>query len=154
MSAMSLKLQNLLAQPGHAGVYHLPSSDRKALKTAALALGFGWLQSGFGGKRELPPILAKIGKDLRLPDWYGENLDALADCLTDLSWNAAPGYVLLIEGADALHTRDEAAFATLNEVFASIIADWQEEKVPFWVFYVFDNGRTNGLAELPTLAAG
>ncbi|WP_329130073.1 barstar family protein [Streptomyces sp. NBC_01476] len=30
--------------------------------------------------------------DLRLPDWFGRNWDALADCLTDLSWwPAEPG---------------------------------------------------------------
>jgi RNAse (barnase) inhibitor barstar len=151
MSAMSQKLQTLLAQSAIAGIYHLPHSDRKALKQAALALGFGWLQAGFGEKRELSPILERLGKDLGLPDWYGANLDALADCLTDLSWNTAPGYVLLIEGADALHARDEAAFAALNEVFATVIADWQEGKVPFWIFY---DMRPNGLTSLPTLAAG
>ncbi|HEX5802171.1 MAG TPA: barstar family protein [Azospira sp.] len=151
MSAMSQKLQKLLAQSESAGIFHLPHSDRKALKQAAHALGYGWLQADLGDRREIAPALEKLGSDLRLPDWYGANYDALADCLTDLSWNAAPGYVLLVTGADALHARDEAAFATLNEVLASVIGNWQEARVPFWVFY---DMRPNGLAALPTLAAG
>ncbi|MBK9445762.1 MAG: barstar family protein [Betaproteobacteria bacterium] len=148
MSAMSQKLQKLLAQNPLAGIYHLPHSDCKALKQAALAARFGWLQTDFGDSREIAAILKKIGKDLRLPDWYGANYDALADCLTDLSWNTAPGYVLLISGADEIHARDSAAFDTLNEVLAGVIENWQEANIPFWVFY---DGRPNGLAPLPTL---
>ncbi|MBI2306774.1 MAG: barstar family protein [Rhodocyclales bacterium] len=150
MSAMSQKLQKLLAQSEFAGIYHLPHSDRKALKQAVHALGFGWLQADLGDRREIAPALEKLGSDLRLPDWYGANYDALADCLTDLSWNTAPGYALLVSGADALHAHDESAFATLNEVFAAIIGNWQDAKVPFWVFY---DMRPNSLAALPTLAA-
>ena len=45
MSAMSQKLQKVLAQSSFAGIYHLPHSDCKALKQATLALGYGWLQA-------------------------------------------------------------------------------------------------------------
>ena len=41
MSAMSQKLQKVLAQSNLAGIYHLPHSDCKALKQATLALGYG-----------------------------------------------------------------------------------------------------------------
>lgn len=150
MSAMSQKLQKLLAQSEFAGIYHLPHSDRKALKQAAHALGFGWLQADLGDRREMADALEKLGNDLHLPEWYGANYDALADCLTDLSWNAAPGYVLLVAGADDLQAREAAAFDTLNEVLSSVVGNWQEAKVPFWVFY---DMRPNGLAALPTLAA-
>jgi RNAse (barnase) inhibitor barstar len=143
MSAMSQKLQTLLAQTERSGIYHLPHSDCKALKQAALTLHFGWLQTDFGESRDIAAILEKIGHDLRLPEWYGANHDALADCLSDLSWNAAPGYVLLIAGAGKLHDRDRAAFDLLNEVLGSVIGDWQAERTPFWVFY-----------DLPAKAAG
>jgi len=151
MSAMSQKLQKLLARQKLAGIYHLPHSDCKALKQATLALHFGWLQADFGESKDITAILQKLGKELRLPDWYGANYDALSDCLSDLSWNTAPGYVLLISGADELHAHDETAFDTLNDVLTAVIENWQQEKVPFWVFY---DMRPNGLASLPTLAAG
>lgn len=150
MSATSQELQALLVQPQLAGVYHLPHSDRKALRQAARALRFGWLQADFGESREIVPILEKFGPDLKLPEWYGGNYDALSDCLTDLSWNAAPGYVLLVVGADELHAHDRSSFDTLNEVLAAVIENWQADDVPFWVFY---DMRPNGLATLPTLAA-
>lgn len=148
MSAMSQKLQKLLTQGQFAGIYHLPHSDRQALKQAVRALGYGWLQADLGERRRIAPALEKLGSDLGLPDWYGANYDALADCLTDLSWNSAPGYALLITAADELYAHDETAFATLNEVFTAIIGNWQDAKVPFWVFY---DMRQNGLATLPKL---
>ena len=151
MSAMSQRLQKLLVRPEIAGIYHLPHSDCKALKQAVHAAHFGWLQADFGESKDITAILEKVGKDLRLPDWYGANYDALSDCLSDLSWNTAPGYVLLISGADELHAHDEAAFDTLNDVLTAVIENWQQEKIPFWVFY---DMRPNGLAALPTLATG
>lgn len=151
MSAMSQKLQALLVQTPLAGIYRLPHSDSKALRQAALALGFGWLHANFGGKRELAPILEKMGKELRLPDWYGANLDALADCLTDLAWNTAPGYVLLIEGADALSTRNEEDFAMIGEVFDAVISHWRQKNTPFWIVYDMQPGS---LPDLPAIAAG
>ena len=40
-------------------------------------------------------ILSGFGKALYFPEWYGANLDALKDCLTDFSWREATGYVLI-----------------------------------------------------------
>ncbi|WNI14620.1 barstar family protein [Actinacidiphila sp. ITFR-21] len=31
-------------------------------------------------------FMDRCSADLHLPDWFGRNWDALADCLTDLSW--------------------------------------------------------------------
>ena len=40
----------------------------------------------FNTKKELPGYLKK---KLKFPDYYGENLDALFDCLTDISTDTA-----------------------------------------------------------------
>ena len=31
-------------------------------------------------------LLARFAAALQFPDWFGHNWDALADCITDLSW--------------------------------------------------------------------
>ena len=61
MSAMSQKLQKVLAQSSFAGIYHLPHSDCKALKQATLALGYGWLQADLDEKRNIAAVLEKLG---------------------------------------------------------------------------------------------
>ena len=35
---------------------------------------------------------------LRFPDYFGRNWDAVYDCLTDLNWLPAAGYVLVLDG--------------------------------------------------------
>ncbi|MEV0678159.1 barstar family protein [Actinosynnema sp. NPDC050436] len=53
------------------------------------------------GARSKSAALAAIGLALDFPDYYGQNLDALYDCLTDLSWLPAGDHVLVWEGGDA-----------------------------------------------------
>ena len=128
------QLRGLLCKPAFSGIYHLPSSGLAALQEACTALEY--------------PCFKTDLQALGFPAWYGANLDALKDCLTDFSWHDAPGYVLIISGADALHA-DCTLFANLNAVFSSTIEEWREHGIPFWVFY---DMRADGLAALPTLA--
>lgn len=151
MNATASTLRQLLAKGRLAGVYHLPHGDRQAATEAARDLGFALLQADLAGVRAAPAALERLGRDLGLPDWYGANYDALADCLTDLGWNEAPGYVLLVSGADELHAHDADALRTLDAVFAAVVDYWREADVPFWVLH---DMRPDGLASLPTLAAG
>ena len=97
---------------------------------------------------ELAAVLEALGHGLGFPEWYGANLDALNDCLTDFSWNEAPGYVVILSGADTLHALGEP-FAQINRVLDNAIQEWRRQRIPFWVFYDL---RADGLAFLPTLA--
>ncbi len=139
---------SLIGNTEHSGVYHLPSSGRSSLLSAVATLGFAYFDIDLADATELDAPLSELGTALGFPDWYGHNLDALHDCLTDFSWHEAPGYILVIRGADALHA-DPEAFASLNSVFSDAVDYWREAGVPFWVFYDI---RANGLATLPTVA--
>ena len=139
---------SLIGNTAHSGVYHLPSSGRSSLLSAVATLGFAYFDIDLADATELDAPLSELGTALGFPDWYGHNLDALHDCLTDFSWHEAPGYILVIRGADALHA-DPEAFASLNSVFSDAVDYWREAGVPFWVFYDI---RANGLATLPTVA--
>ena len=141
-------LAPLLRHAEHAGVYHLPHSGRTLLASAAESLGFALFDIDLADTTDLDAALTQIGNALGFPDWYGHNLDALHDCLTDFSWHEAPGYILVITGADHLHA-DDAAFAALNTVFTDTTEFWREDGIPFWVFYDL---RADGLASLPTVA--
>lgn len=44
-------------------------------------------------------LLDSIGAALEFPDYFGRNWDALDDCLRDLSWLPAAGYVLIVSHA-------------------------------------------------------
>lgn len=143
-------LQKLLARAGCAGIYRLPSDDRAVLEKTAAELGFACFRVNLAESGDIKAILAALGRGLGFPEWYGGNFDALNDCLTDFSWREAPGYVISLAGAGALHTVP-VSLATLNEVFAGAIAQWREQNIPLWIFYEFaDAVPVNGLARLPT----
>lgn len=59
-------------------------------------------------------VLAAIGEALAFPDHYGRNLDALNDCLRDLSGPA----VLLWDGWGTLARDDEATFHAVRAILA------------------------------------
>lgn len=128
-------LQNLLEDATQAGIYHLPWSAHRVVKAAAEAAGFACFDLSFGDSDRVDIVLAKLGRDLDFPEWYGHNLDALKDCLTDLSWCQAAGYVLIIARAEILHAEDQVGFQALNEVFAAAVAEWRSQACPMWVFY-------------------
>lgn len=56
------------------------------------------VRAGARGRRE---AIAAIAEALDFPDWFGHNLDALYDSLTDLSWLPEGEHVLVWEGGDA-----------------------------------------------------
>lgn len=147
MSQKSLKARLPLVD--QAGVYRLPAAERVALDKAVEALAFASFKANLTDTPDLGAVLTVLGKDVGLPEWYGANLDALNDCLTDLSWCEAKGYVLTLSG---LSTADADSFAALIEVLGSVVAFWQEQDVPFWVFYDAASSRgTETLANLPLL---
>ncbi|WP_112263747.1 barstar family protein [Lentzea terrae] len=45
---------------------------------------------------EKSAAIAAIAEALSFPSWFGQNLDALYDSLTDLSWLPAGEYVLVV----------------------------------------------------------
>ncbi|MEC4015530.1 barstar family protein [Streptomyces sp. H27-D2] len=61
----------------------------------------GWATAllDLDGVRDKNAFMERCARSLRLPGYFGRNWDALADCLTDLSWcPAGHGRLLLIRG--------------------------------------------------------
>src|SRR3546814_21053008 len=65
--------------------------------------------SGCSDKEE---ALARLQMALKFPDWFGGNWDALADCLSDMSWWPAAGYLLLLEHAGGWREAQPEEFDT------------------------------------------
>lgn len=64
-------------------------------------------------------VMEALGKALELPEHFGKNLDALADCLTDLRGDA----VLLWDGWAPFARADENGFRKALKVLADRAAD-------------------------------
>jgi len=131
------KLIGRLQDPKRSGVYRSPRADEilDATKGSAIAVA----TVGFAPKEQL---LRNIARALEFPDWFGENWDALEDCLTDLSWRNAGGYVLLFEGARA---GDD--LGVLIDVLRTAAEHWAGRGKPFFAVFL-DPARSLALPEL------
>lgn len=131
MSAQELRA--LLADAAQSGVYFVDVRDREAMDEAALALAFAVAPVDCSGCTDKAEVLAQFACALRFPDWFGGNWDALADCLGDLSWWPAPGYLLLLDHAGGWRDDDPTSFAMLLEILGEAAQQWATQAVPFWV---------------------
>ena len=66
-------------------------------------------------------LLRPLGEALDFPDWYGANLDALFDCLSDPDWLENGGVVRLY-GLTPLSENDPEGWAELLDVLQSACA--------------------------------
>ena len=90
-------------------------------------------------------LLAAIGEALDFPDYYGQNFDALADCLHDVGRGAA-GVVLLWDGWGTLARSDERAFSIALSVLGSRVN--ADRGVPFAVLLRGEGPTVPGITSL------
>jgi RNAse (barnase) inhibitor barstar len=81
--------------------------------------------------QEKDALLRAIAAALRFPDWFGQNWDALEDCLTDLSWLDADAYVLVFD-----HAQPGDDFGVLADVLRSSAQYWAGRGKPFFALFV------------------
>jgi len=68
-------------------------------------------------------FLDRCAQALAFPAWFGRNWDALADCLTDLSWLTGLGHVVLWDQYGTLARHDPKAWALAHRVFGLSIEE-------------------------------
>jgi RNAse (barnase) inhibitor barstar len=80
-------------------------------------------------------VLKAIGRAFEFPAWYGANLDALYDCLTDLPGRGAPGWVVVL--ARLPHERGFGAEerAALLDVFRDAAEEFAARGTGLRVFH-------------------
>ena len=123
---------SLLSRSERAGLYHMPFAADLALEEAAECLEYPLHRVNLAQDTDKDAFLEVVGQALSFPEWYGRNWDALADCLTDLSWMAADGYVIVLEHSDAFAQAAPADFAMALSIFQDAADTWREDGVPFW----------------------
>ncbi|AXK34247.1 hypothetical protein DVA86_17925 [Streptomyces armeniacus] len=112
------------------GVYRVPSVGPEALLQAQAE---NWQAAvlDLGGVTDKAGFLDACASGLELPDWFGRNWDALADCLTDLSWWGEPnGYLVLTSGWPDFERAAPEAAEHAAGVFAAAVGYWAVRDAP------------------------
>lgn len=142
-------LNEILTDPKRCGVFRY-SGDLNKLESAAKAAHLSLHKLDLSAVRGKSDLLANFAKTLNFPAYFDKNWDALDECLSDLEWLDAPGWVLVLSGVSLFAPRDEESLDTTIDVLQSVAEYWSQESKPFWAIVIGDN-RTKGLAELEPL---
>ena len=102
--------------------------------------------------RNLEGLYREFASVLKFPTYFGKNFNALDECITDLDWLPAEGYVLLIRNAEYL--LEEESSSTLRgllsilhsagEKWATPIESgeaWDRKGIPFHTILRLDGAK-------------
>ena len=111
-------------------------------------------------------VIKEFGTVLEFPEYFGENSAALYDCLQDLTWLPAVGYLLVVKNADGVLADEPSSEVTwlfellqrVCEAWAQPIAlgeAWDRPAVPFHLVFQIDQKSViplhSHIADLPEL---
>jgi RNAse (barnase) inhibitor barstar len=89
-------------------------------------------------------LFNEFARALAFPDYFGHNWDALEECLADLEWLPAKGYILLITDTQAVLPEAEEDYDTLLEILDDAGEAWSKghtaegRSAPFHVVFIID----------------
>jgi barstar (barnase inhibitor) len=136
------KLIQRLQDAAKSGVYRASRVDAVADAVRGSKLSFARIP--LQDVTEKNALLRRIAATLGFPAWFGENWDALEDCLMDLSWREAQGHVLALEGFQFLPAGD---VGVLIDVMISAAEFWAGQGKPFFAVFI-DPDRVLMVADL------
>ena len=93
-----------LSTASDAGVHDWTGAP-EPLKTAAAAAKLKFCSLDLHGIDNKTALLETLGKSLKLPEHFGNNWDALADCLEDSDWLGAHGIAIVLRHRAAYRER-------------------------------------------------
>lgn len=123
-------LKEILSQPTLNGIYRLRMAPESVPVSLVPVLDGRTLTDKYR-------LLAALGHALDFPDYYGENWDALEECLGDLAWRSGP-VSMVIHHADAIPAD---LLDLLLDIFAQAASHWAR---PGRVFSLFLTGSKRG----------
>jgi RNAse (barnase) inhibitor barstar len=112
----------------------LGSLNPETLRSWAESAQHKFVHVTLTGIRERRPLLLAIGRALEFPSWFGANLDALYDSLTDLPERTpAPGYVVVLDGLSQRPQSDDNA--AVLDVFRDAVEEFASRGLALRVYY-------------------
>jgi RNAse (barnase) inhibitor barstar len=112
----------------------LGSLNTETLRSWAVAAQHRFVHVMLTGIRERRSLLVAIGRAFEFPSWFGANLDALYDSLTDLPERLpAPGYVVVLDGLTQGGESDE--IEALLDVFRDAAEEFAGRGLALRTYY-------------------
>ena len=115
------------------GLYYIDAGQRLRV-VAGQALPSTFHRAILDGKaiQTRAEMFTALAAAFQFPDYFGRNWDAVYDCLTDLSWLSAAGFVLVLDGSDRFAAHEPEQWRIAMKVLRDVCAFWRPLSRPFW----------------------
>lgn len=125
---MPLEAIQSLLEDARGGVWFLPKPlEAKSLQAAAKRAGYAFFHLDGKNIERKEQLLNHVATVLRFPNHFGQNWDALEECLTDLEWVDGDGYLIYFDHIDGLLSAHPDQFATFVEIVRDAVESWKED---------------------------
>jgi hypothetical protein len=131
------------------GVY-VVESPVAMLDFAAEARENGYFVAWVNGKSitSHEAFLADVSRRLQFPAYFGQNWDAFEECIRDLDWLPARGYVLVLDGFDWFARSDPKNWKIGLDVLEEAVNTWSRTRTPMYVLLHGPRDGAPGVKEL------
>ena len=125
---MALEAIESLVESGRGGVWFLPARiEPRSVQGVAKREGFAFFHVDGKNITRKEQLMNHVATALHFPKHFGNNWDALEECLTDLEWVDADGYIIYYDHIDGLLEAHPDQFETLVEILRDAVASWKED---------------------------
>jgi len=125
----------LFASSENSGVYSIQRNAVPDIKNAAAKTNLSLFILDLSSVNGKAGFLDTTARAMQFPPHFGHNWDALEDCLTDLSWLHADGFVLLIENHENFIQSAPVEMATARSILDDAAAFWRNRTVRFFAAF-------------------
>ena len=134
------KLRALLKGERSPGLYRV-TTEVNIKELSAVCQEDGFQLFYINGKKVTSKVkfLQAAAEAMNFPEYFGDNWDAFSDCINDLSWLSAAGYILLYSQPDNFAKNDPEEWLIALDVFQEAVAYWRETDIPMYVLLKTDN---------------
>jgi len=105
-------------------VLAMAAATADALLRLAASLGLDAVRIDLEGCSDKAGLLERVATALGFPEWFGGNWDALYDCLADLGWREAAGWLLVLENTGDLRRHAPEALDTAVAILGDAAEAW------------------------------
>jgi hypothetical protein len=146
-SRLTMSRYSRMVRSSRAGIYSAPRVIGP-LRASAKRAGIEWLDLDLAGVASRETFLKRSAERLHLPDYFGQNWDALHECLLDLAAEGSPGAVVHWRRGAVLAKRSPDVMKTALEILQEAAAGWAVTGRTFLV--IVDRDSAPGI-DLPPL---
>jgi RNAse (barnase) inhibitor barstar len=81
-------------------------------------------------------LFAVVASAMQFPDYFGHNWDALDECLCDMDWLPAEGYLLVLRDSAKGWSQNPYVLGRFVTTWLEASEYWMEEDTPFHLVFV------------------